>query len=172
MSHTVNIIPGKTMSQIYDLDEDLKKGCEEAVTYGNNIYVFGRHGSGKTSVLKYFYDMAPKFFGVDRSEVLFMKACDFIDKMIFSIRNGEEREFKYEIKSAQVIILDDIDRFANKDATLCEFRDILEMNKKIIISGVDDARSLPLPEMIRNKILGFTNMEIDECYDGISGIDE
>ena len=59
-----------------------------------------------------------------------------------------------------MIIIDDIQFFACKNATQCEFMKVLEMDKVIIVSGVDESERFPLDELVINMLKPFTVMEI------------
>lgn len=59
-----------------------------------------------------------------------------------------------------MIIIDDIQFFAGKNAIQCEFRNVLEMDKVIIVSGVDESERFPLDEFVVNMLKPFTVMEI------------
>ena len=161
MAYRVRITPGKDIVLPEELDGALKSGCDEAARHGANIYVCGGNGCGKSSVLEYFKCKAKDYFGVDDSEILFMSDFDFVDKIIYGIRNNEIEDFRKTYSNAKLIIIDDIDRFKDKDVTQCEFRHILETNKRIIVSGTNEVDSLPLSEDIICKIKHFTIMQID-----------
>ena len=51
---------------------------------------------------------------------------------------------------AKMIIIDDIQFFAGKNAIQCEFKNVLEMDKVIIVSGVDESERFPLDEFVVN----------------------
>ena len=42
----------------------------------------------------------------------------------------------------------------------CEFKNVLEMDKVIIVSGVDESERFPLDEFVVNMLKPFTVMEI------------
>lgn len=46
------------------------------------------------------------------------------------------------------------------NAIQCEFRNVLEMDKVIIVSGVDESERFPLDELVVNMLKPFTVMEI------------
>lgn len=171
MGYKVSVKSGRRLAQIEDLDEALKAGCEEAAKCGTSIYVYGRHGCGKSSVLEYFEFRSHELFGVDESEVLFMTDFDFIETVISGIRKGGIDDFRKRCDDAKLIIIDDIDRFEGKEATLSEFRRVLELDKLIILSGSKEADYLPLSNEIRHKVISYTQMRIDEVSDDSSNLD-
>lgn len=161
MAYEVKVIPGNNIVLPEDLDENLKAGCDAAAQYGMNIYVCGDPGAGKSSVLGYFKSKAREYFGIDDSKVLFMSDFDFVDAIINGIRNNKIEDFRRKYMEAEMIIIDDIDRLKNKDASQRELVHILETNKLIIISGSEEANYLRLSEEIVSKIRHYTIMQID-----------
>ncbi len=160
MAYSVNIIPGRETVDIVNIDENLKAGCEEAALTGKNIYVCGDYRSGKTTVLKYFMNKAWDLFGVKESQILFLSNEQFINMVIAGIRSNDMTEFRDKLAEAKMIIIDDIQFLAGKNATQCEFMKVLEMDKVIIVSGVDESERFPLDEVVINKLKSFTVMEI------------
>ena len=160
MAYSVNIIPGRETVDIVNIDENLKAGCEEAALTGKKIYVCGDYRSGKTTVLKYFMNKAWDMFGVKESEILFLSCEQFINMVTEGIRSNDMTEFRDKLAEAKMIIIDDIQFFAGKNAIQCEFRNVLEMDKVIIVSGVDESERFPLDEFVVNMLKPFTVMEI------------
>lgn len=166
MAYKVNITPGKKLIDIEDLDETLKEGCQAAARCGTNIYVYGEHGCGKTSVLEYFQAKAPDLFGIDESKVLFLSDLGFVNTIISSIKENSMHLFREKCTQARLIIIDDIERFEGRETTQTELLTLMEMNNKIIIvSGSENPRSLPLNSEIINKVKYYTLMKIDEYDD-------
>lgn len=171
MAYKVSIKPGRRLAKVEDLDETLKMGCEDAVKCGSNIYVYGKPGCGKSSVLEYFNLKSQELFGTDESEVLFMTDCDFIETIISGIRNGGLDDFRKKCDEAKLIIIDDIDQLVGKEATQSELRRILELEKYIILSGAYEVDYLPLIDGIRHKIIRYTQMKIEEITDDNANAD-
>ena len=76
------------------------------------------------------------------------------------IRSNDMTEVRDKLAEAKMIIIDDIQFFVGMDVVQCEFRNVLEMDKVIIVSGVDESERFPLDEFVVNMIKPFTVMEI------------
>ena len=76
------------------------------------------------------------------------------------IRSNDMTEVRDKLTEAKMIIIDDIQFFAGKNVVQCEFRNVLEMDKVIIVSGVDESERFPLDEFVVNMLKPFTVMEI------------
>ena len=76
------------------------------------------------------------------------------------IRSNNMTEVRDKLAEAKMIIIDDIQFFVGMDVVQCEFRNVLEMDKVIIVSGVDESERFPLDEFVVNMLKPFTVMEI------------
>ena len=76
------------------------------------------------------------------------------------VRSNDMTEVRDKLAEAKMIIIDDIQFFAGMNAIQCEFRNVLEMDKVIIVSGVDESERFPLDEFVVNMLKPFTVMEI------------
>ena len=76
------------------------------------------------------------------------------------IRSSDMTEVRDKLAEAKMIIVDDIQFFAGMDVVQCEFMKVLEMDKVIIVSGVDESERFPLDEFVVNMLKPFTVMEI------------
>ena len=94
------------------------------------------------------------------SEILFLSCEQFINMVTEGIRSNDMTEVRDKLAEAKMIIIDDIQFFAGKNATQCEFMKVLEMDKVIIVSGVDESERFPLDEFVVNMLKPFTVMEI------------
>lgn len=162
MAYKVEITPGKGFIKPEDLDEDLKRSCDAVVLYDSNIYVCGRHGVGKSAVLRYFEYKAEEYFGANGSEVLMMTAHQFTENVIAAIRSGSIEEMREKLDSVKVVIIDDVDFLEGKDATQTELMRLLEPDRRIILSGTQCVYNLRLNEYMNSKLQFFTEMEISE----------
>ena len=163
MSYKVTVTEGK--SQIVEpenLDQALKDGCEKALCFESNILVCGRHGSGKTSVLKYFEDILPERMGLAKEDILFLQAYDVIESVISAIQNNSGDALRAKWDSAKAIIVDDIDRLSGKETTQSEFLRLLEKHQMVILSITGSITDIDLIPAIKTKLEGYTSMAIEE----------
>lgn len=169
IGYKVDITPGR-ISYIdpVQLHDSLKDGCKEASKYHTNIYVYGRHGVGKTSVLKYFGLNSQELFGISEEDVVYMTAADFIDSVIFGIRNNTLPVFRAACERAKLIILDDIDILAEKENSQSELKLLLDSKKKFVFSGSRPVEDLSLADVISSRVSRFTIMRIEECIETVT----
>ena len=83
----------------------------------NPIFLYGEEGSGKTHLLSAVALAMQK----QNISVLYVKAETFTDHMIKAIRQGQMALFRNTYRQADVLLVDNIEHFANKHATQEEF---------------------------------------------------
>ena len=103
----------------------------------NPLYIYGGVGLGKTHLLHSIGWQIKEL--VSDSNVLYLSAERFMFQFIKSLRQKDTMSFKQKFRSADVLILDDIQFMVGKISTQEEFfhtfSSLLDMNKKVIISG-------------------------------------
>ena len=103
----------------------------------NPLYVYGGVGLGKTHLL-HAIGWKCKEENLEKS-VLYLSAERFMFQFIKSLRQKDTMSFKQKFRSVDVLILDDIQFMIGKVSTQEEFfhtfNSLLDMNKKVIISG-------------------------------------
>ena len=103
----------------------------------NPLYIYGGVGLGKTHLL---HSIAWEINNQDKnSKVLYLSAERFMFQFIKSLRQKDTMSFKQKFRSVDVLILDDVQFMMGKISTQEEFfhtfNTLLDMNKKVIISG-------------------------------------
>ena len=114
-----------------------KRFCLAATNNFNPLYIYGGVGLGKTHLLHAIgwkiKEEKPS------SSVLYLSAERFMFQFIKSLRQKDTMSFKQKFRSVDVLILDDIQFMIGKVSTQEEFfhtfNSLLDMNKKVIISG-------------------------------------
>ena len=114
-----------------------KRFCFAATNNFNPLYIYGGVGLGKTHLLHAIgwkiKEEKPS------SSVLYLSAERFMFQFIKSLRQKDTMSFKQKFRSVDVLILDDIQFMIGKVSTQEEFfhtfNSLLDMNKKVIISG-------------------------------------
>ena len=85
----------------------------------NPLFIYGNSGLGKTHLLRAIgtavLEKAPK------AKVVFIKSEDFTNQMVRSIKEGTTQEFRDKFRTADLLLMDDIQFIAGKDATQEEF---------------------------------------------------
>ncbi len=114
-----------------------KRFCLEDSVDFNPLYIYGGVGLGKTHLL---HSIAWQIkLNENIKNVLYLSAERFMFQFIKSLRQKDTMSFKQKFRSADVLILDDIQFMIGKISTQEEFfhtfNNLLDLNKKIIISG-------------------------------------
>lgn len=103
----------------------------------NPFVIFGSTGLGKTHLMQ---SIGQAVLAKDPSKkILYLHAEKFLSEMIKSLRHGTMDAFKSILSSADVLMLDDIQFFANKERSQEElfhrFNEKLEDNKQVILTS-------------------------------------
>ena len=106
-------------------------------TVYNPFVIFGSTGLGKTHLMQ---SIGHAVLQKDPSKrILYLHAEKFLSEMIKSLRHGTMDAFKSILSSADILMLDDIQFFANKERSQEElfhrFNEKLEDNKQVILTS-------------------------------------
>ena len=123
----------------------------------NPLFIYGGVGLGKTHIMhaigNYILERNP------RAKILYVTTAQFTNDFIDSIRNNNEtdsRLFREKYRTADVLMLDDIQFIAGKEATqealFHIFNDLYHMKKQIILSSDRHPKELTfLSERLRSR---------------------
>jgi chromosomal replication initiator protein len=103
----------------------------------NPLFLYGPAGVGKTHLL---YAVANRVLEkTPESQVVYIRGDQFTVELINAIRNGKTDDFKRKYRQADVLLVDDIQFIAGKEATQEEFfhtfNALFEHKKQIILSA-------------------------------------
>ena len=125
--------------------------------YYNPLFIYGNSGLGKTHLLYAVINhMTNKF---PELKIVYRKSEDFINEMIDSIREGRTFEFKEKYRTCDVLLIDDIQFIAGKEAMQEEFfhtfSALYESEKQIILTSDRPPKEIkPLSERLRSRFEG------------------
>jgi len=123
----------------------------------NPLFIYGPSGLGKTHLM---YAIANRALRRDASmKVIYVKGEEFMNQLIEAIRGGRANataEFRTKYRSADMLLIDDIQFIAGKDSTQEEFFHtfdaLYEDRKQIIITSDRPPKELTtLEERIRSR---------------------
>ncbi len=125
----------------------LAVGDNPAKTY-NPLFIYGGVGLGKTHLMQ---AVGNRIFQNNRSmNIVYVTSEKFTNHLINSIRDGKNDPFRNKYRSADALLIDDIQFIANKERVQEEFfhtfNTLYENGKQIIISSDKPPRDIPFLE--------------------------
>lgn len=130
--------------------------AEEPNTY-NPLFIYGHSGLGKThllfAVINYMRQNHPEL------KIVYKKCETFLDELIKAIRQGSTAPFKEKYRSADVLLIDDVQFLAGKEQTQEEFfhtfSSLYESDKQIILTSDRPPKDIkPLEDRLRTRFEG------------------
>ncbi len=130
--------------------------AREPNTY-NPLFIYGNSGLGKThllyAVINYMKRNHPGL------NIVYKKCETFLDELIASIKRGDTEKFKERYRSADVLLIDDIQFLAGKEQTQEEFFNtfnaLYESDKQIILTSDRPPKEIePLSDRLRTRFEG------------------
>jgi chromosomal replication initiator protein len=120
----------------------------------NPLFVYGGSGLGKTHLMHAISHFIIKKF--PSMKLLYVTGEQFTNELIDSIRYERQVEFRNTYRKIDVLLIDDIQFLAGKEATQEEFfhtfNTLYEANKQIIISSDRPPKEIPtLEERLRSR---------------------
>lgn len=131
----------------------LAVGDNPAKTY-NPLFIYGGVGLGKTHLMQ---AVGNRILQNNRSmNIVYVTSEKFTNHLINSIREGKNDPFRNKYRSADALLIDDIQFIANKERVQEEFfhtfNTLYENGRQIIISSDKPPRDLPfLEERLRSR---------------------
>ena len=119
---------------------------EHPATKYNPLFIYGDSGLGKTHLLYSIANVIKK--RNPNSRIVYIKGDDFTNELIRAIQQGKNSEFREKFRSADLLLVDDIQFIAGKIQTQEEFfhtfNALYESGKQIVLTS-----DRPPKEMLR-----------------------
>ncbi len=130
--------------------------AEEPNTY-NPLFIYGHSGLGKTHLLYAVINHMRK--NHPELKIVYKRCETFLDELIKAIKNGTTHTFKEKYRSADVLLIDDVQFLAGKEGTQEEFfhtfSALYEADKQIILTSDRLPMDIkPLEERLRTRFEG------------------
>ena len=134
----------------------LAVAMEPATSY-NPLFIYGNSGLGKTHLLYAVINYIKK--NHPHLKIVYKKSEDFINELIAAITDRETAYFKNKYRKADVLLIDDIQFIAGKEATQDEFfhtfSSLYESGKQIILTSDRPPKEIkPLSDRLRTRFEG------------------
>jgi len=136
-----------------------RRVAEKPASHGfNPLFLYGGVGLGKTHLM---HAIAWELTAPDRPgppvSVAYMSAEKFMYRFIAAIRSQSTMQFKEQLRSVDVLMIDDLQFLINKDATQDEFfhtfNALVEAGKQIVVSADKSPSDLSgLEERVRTRL--------------------
>ena len=126
-------------------------------TYYNPLFIYGHSGLGKThllyAVINHMKENHPHL------KIVYKKSEDFMNELISAISKAETDVFKEKYRTADVLLIDDIQFIAGKISTQEEFfhtfSTLYESDKQIILTSDRPPKEInPLEDRLRTRFEG------------------
>ncbi len=120
----------------------------------NPLFIYGESGLGKTHLLYAITNEMKK--NNPNVRIVYKKGEDFTNELIASIQNGSTSAFREKYRTADVLLIDDIQFIAGKESTQEEFfhtfSALYEEDKQIILTSDRPPKDIrPLEERLRTR---------------------
>ena len=132
-----------------------RRVADSAQVNFNPLFLYGGVGLGKTHLM---HAIAWHIRERDPSrEVIYLSAERFMYQFVRALRDRETMAFKQVFRSADVLMIDDVQFFSRKDSTQEEFfhtfNELVDQNKQIVISADRSPSDLEdVEERIRSRL--------------------
>ncbi len=118
-----------------------RRVCERPASAGfNPLFLYGGVGLGKTHLMHAIgWDLTNRNGGTPHVSVAYMSAEKFMHRFIAAIRSHATIDFKEQLRSLDVLMIDDVQFLINKDSTQEEFfhtfNALVDAGKQIVVSA-------------------------------------
>jgi chromosomal replication initiator protein len=128
--------------------------AEQPGAHYNPLFIYGGAGLGKTHLLNAVGHQALEMY--PRLEVRYVSSENFLNDFIDCIRRKRPDDFKQRYRSADILLLDDVQFFEGKEQILEEFfhtfNSLYESGKQMVISSDRHPRNLSsLEDRLRSR---------------------
>jgi chromosomal replication initiator protein len=141
----------------------LQVGDNPGLSY-NPLFIYGSSGLGKTHLMhaigNYILEHNPN------AHVVYLTSENFVNDLVSTLRNNQINEFKAFYRTADALLIDDIQFFAGKTRSMEEFfhtfNSLLEGQKQIILTSDKYPRNVEgIDNRLRTRLNSGLSVSID-----------
>ncbi len=141
-----NFVQGKSNQYALSISQavaDTISRREQSKVY-NPLFIYGASGLGKTHLIQAIAHQVLE--ARDDVYVMYLSSEKFTNEMIAALRTNKNQEFRSRYRSVDILLIDDIQFIANKEATQEEFfhtfNDLYNAGKQIVITSDKPPREI------------------------------
>ena len=141
-----NFVQGKSNQHALSISQavaDTISRREQSKVY-NPLFIYGDSGLGKTHLIQAIAHQVLE--ARDDVYVMYLSSEKFTNEMIAALRTNKNQEFRSRYRSVDILLIDDIQFIANKEATQEEFfhtfNDLYNAGKQIVITSDKPPREI------------------------------
>ena len=141
-----NFVQGKSNQYALSISQavaDTISRREQSKVY-NPLFIYGDSGLGKTHLIQAIAHQV--LDARDDVYVMYLSSEKFTNEMIAALRTNKNQEFRSRYRSVDILLIDDIQFIANKEATQEEFfhtfNDLYNAGKQIVITSDKPPREI------------------------------
>ena len=141
-----NFVQGKSNQYALSISQavaDTISRREQSKVY-NPLFIYGDSGLGKTHLIQAIAHQVLE--ARDDVYVMYLSSEKFTNEMIAALRTNTNQEFRSRYRSVDILLIDDIQFIANKEATQEEFfhtfNDLYNAGKQIVITSDKPPREI------------------------------
>ncbi len=129
------------------------------------VYFYGRHGVGKTHMLLAIQSHMEA--SNDKRQVVYMSAEEFMVAYVDGVRRNDTSDLKARLRSADVLLIDDLQAITGKGGTQREFfgniRAVAARGGLVVITADESPSELgSLSGRVREELQGGITVKVDE----------
>ncbi|WPX97594.1 DnaA ATPase domain-containing protein [Candidatus Fokinia crypta] len=157
-----NFVVGEANKVAYFMLKHLCDTSSEGIGTPNVMYLYGQHGNGKTHLLQSI--LSSNYTSKHGSS--YYTAERFSQSYIDSIRGKSIYSFKKNILDNDLLLFDDVQFLCGREKTekelSCIIATMIENGKRIVITGNEHPKLLPLSKRLESILLGGMVVELKQ----------
>ena len=163
-----NFIVGQENKDAFEISKNVSDNPGKI----NPIFFYGNVGVGKTHLLHSIGNYISKKYPI--KTIMYIQSRDFLSDYIVSLQNKTDHQFRLKYKNIDILLLDDIQFFENKEKSAMEFfyifNDLYNLNKQMIFccdrtpSELNNINNRLISRLLSSVIIEIEEPDYDTKY--------